>query len=326
MALPLYYDYLSGVRDAIEKDNSDEFIRHVKDVVEWIKFHNNSIQLIIELICEFEAVKCATALLGGEVDIGQGINISVPFKNDYLRHNRTVLHEAIESPELVELFLRHGAPTHTKYSFFDQEENNWKTMIPLTYALHCLRHRNDLFSGWSPQQSIFTMMIVLCLPKLRKPLKAIALLYRGTKEVEKEIYRYVKESKLFEIAVLLMAAGEEIASPTLFQGLCDDFGLPIGSMTLRQFVLKEIDWTKLLRTSYVDESDERAREYDDDLVKLNSMLLLLDVFEKVGDKIDSFHQTTEKVTDSQVALEMGCLLDSAGLTYEDFPLNGVERF
>ncbi|OMO85367.1 hypothetical protein CCACVL1_10235 [Corchorus capsularis] len=236
----------------------------------------------------------------------------------------TMLHEACHSPELVELFLRYGARTDIK-SKVTERNGIYEGMIPFTLSVRKLWD-HFWFTGWYPEQSIFTTIIVLCFPCLRSHLEAVRLLYRSTKEVEKEIYGFVKEAKLVDMAISLMAVRQEVSSPTLFKGLCDsDLG---GSISLRQSVLFEIASIRNLEMT----SSPSVESNEHKLVTLNTMLLLLDVFEKVGDEIESYClqcQETDgdqKVTNAQVAAKVGYLLNKAGLTYEDFPIKDVKRF
>ncbi|OMO92933.1 hypothetical protein COLO4_17209 [Corchorus olitorius] len=314
------YDAEESLEEAIKSDNRDEFVplMTMQFRGEFTYPHRiHTVAMFVRQICLYEAVNCAAAVLEGETEKQLDLNAFYPYKD------MTMLHEACHSPELVELFLCYGARTDIK-SKVTESNGIYGGMIPFTLSVRMLWD-HFWFTGWYPEQSIFTTIIVLCFPCLRSHLEAIRLLYRSTKEVEKEIYRFVKEAKLVDMAILLMAVREEIASPTLFQGLCDSDLR--GNISLRQSVLLEIASIRNLEAR----SSPSVGSNEHKLVTLNTMLLLLDVFEKVGDEIESYclqcqETDDEKVTNAQVAAKVGCLLNKAGLTYEDFPIKDVTRF
>ncbi|KAK8584019.1 hypothetical protein V6N12_068270 [Hibiscus sabdariffa] len=107
---------------------------------------------------------------------------------------------------------------------------------------------------------------------------------RATNEVEKEIYRYVKDGKIIQILALLMVAREEVTSPSLFKGLCDP--TLDGSMFLRQLVLSEIVSLMASQVTLVSTSEEVLDELNNKLETMMSMLRLIEVFERAGDKIE----------------------------------------
>ncbi|OMO85366.1 hypothetical protein CCACVL1_10234 [Corchorus capsularis] len=306
------YDKEKILEEVIKSDNRDEFVPMMTRQFRFESLNSYRVlrvALFVTDICEYGAVNCATALLQGETGKQLDLNAFYPFED------MTMLHEACHSPQLVELFLRYGARTDIKSKVTD-------------FALEYMGGDHFWFTGWYPEQSIFTTIIVLCFPCLRSHLQAIRLLYRSTKEVEKEIFGFVREAKLIDMAIVLMAVGEEISSPTLFQGLCDsDLH---GNISLRQSVLFEIAKTRNLQVRSSTPSVGSNNEHNK-LVTLSTMLLLLDVFEKVGDEIEAFclqyHEIDDKmVTNAQVAAKVGYLLNKAGLTYEDFPIKDVKRF
>ncbi|KAK8586977.1 hypothetical protein V6N13_085988 [Hibiscus sabdariffa] len=94
--------------------------------------------------------------------------------------------------------------------------------------------------------------------------------------------------KLIEIATLLTIAPENVLSPSLFKGLHDS--ALDGSMSLRHLVLSEIVSLMASQITLVSTSEEVHDELNNKLETMMSMLRLIEVFERVGDKIELFHR------------------------------------
>ncbi|KAK8570452.1 hypothetical protein V6N13_003132 [Hibiscus sabdariffa] len=237
---------------------------------------------IIDSILTVCAVKCATALSRGETGLKLDMDMFIPYK-------------------VVRRDIR------------------CKCCIPLDSAVECLSFSFER-SGWSATKSIYmTSVFMCCRNDLTVELEPIRLIFRITKEVEKEIYRYVKDGNLIGIAALLTVAREEVMSPSLFKGLCDP--ALNGSMSLRQLVLSEIVSLMASQVTLVSTStsEEVHDELNNKLETMMSMLLLIEVFERVGDKIELYRRYLSKCCGELLAAQMACLLITEGFVeYKDF--------
>ncbi|KAK8515870.1 hypothetical protein V6N13_096797 [Hibiscus sabdariffa] len=212
---------------------------------------------ILACIIHQSALMCGTALLQGHTGLRPDINAVDP--DDA---SAPPLHCSSDDPELIELFLR-------------------RHQIPgLSTSLLIRPH----FIGWSTRQSIYMTIVFMCLQDQTELLECVRLLFRATNEVEKEIYLYVKDGKIIQILALLMVAREEVTSPSLFKGLCDP--ALDGNMSLRQLVLSEIVSLMASRVTLVSTSEEALDELNNKLETMMSMLRLIEVFERAGDKIE----------------------------------------
>ncbi|KAL4334412.1 hypothetical protein GQ457_07G007440 [Hibiscus cannabinus] len=120
------------------------------------------------------------------------------------------------------------------------------------------------------------------------------------------------EGEVIGIAALLAVAREEVTSPSLFKGLWDP--ALNGSMSLRQLVLSEI---VSLMASQITSSEELNNK----LETMMSMLRMIEVFGRVGDKIELYRRYLTKCLEEFWAAQMACMLISEGLAeYEDFGL------
>ncbi|KAK8507449.1 hypothetical protein V6N12_072708 [Hibiscus sabdariffa] len=188
--------------------------------------------------------------------------------------------------------------------------------LPLNIAIKLISEQPP-FIGWFTRQSLY-MTLVFCLCET-EILDNVRLLFRTTNEVEKEIYRYMKDGKLIEIAALLTVAREEVTSPSLFKGLCDT--ALNGSMTLRQLVSSEIVSLMASQITSVSTGEEVHDELNKKLETMMSMLRLIEVFERVGDKIELYGRYLTKLSREELAAHMACLLIGEGFAeYKDFEL------
>ncbi|XP_039051172.1 uncharacterized protein LOC120192466 isoform X2 [Hibiscus syriacus] len=186
--------------------------------------------------------------------------------------------------------------------------------------------RKPPFIYWSTRQSLF-MTIVFCQCETQI-LECVRLLFRATNEAEKEIYRYVKDGKLIEIASVLTVAREEVTSPFFSTDLRD---LVLnGSMFLRQLVLSEIVSLMASKITLVSTSEEVHDELSNKLETMMSMLRMIEAFERVGDKIKLYHRYLTKLSKKELAAKIACLFISEGFAeYTDFalkrPISCVDR-
>ncbi|KAK8492205.1 hypothetical protein V6N11_031194 [Hibiscus sabdariffa] len=251
------------------------------------------------------AVNCATALLQGETGLKLDINAVDPDVGF------TLLHRFSDDPDITELLLGYGACPDIRC----------KGCLPLDSAIGEICDMCEI-----DRRLPIHLIIVLMggLHDLARHLECVRLLFRATKEVEKEIYRYVKDGKLIEVAALLIVAREEVTSPSLFKGLCyHDLN---GRMSLRQLVLSEIVSLMTSQITLVSTSEEVHDELNNKLETMMSMLRMIEVFERVGDKIELYRQYLTKCFKEFWAAQMACMLISEGLAeYKDFELKSDDE-
>ncbi|XP_027066491.2 uncharacterized protein [Coffea arabica] len=139
----------------------------------------------------------------------------------------------------------------------------------------------------------------------RSALEVVRLLAQKTKEVEFEFFKYVKEQKLVELAGLLLVAHEKV-----MPGLEEH-------MKIRNFVLKEAAFLNLQEiTSLYSSGDEKSlQEVKKKKVEMEAILLLLEVFDRIGDKLSAYLQIMRKrVREEYHAKEIGWILEKAGFS------------
>ncbi|KAK9287107.1 hypothetical protein L1049_015518 [Liquidambar formosana] len=143
---------LNEITGIIISDSKDELISFVNDPV---KSSYISRSEILGKICVFNSVKCATAFLESETGLDYPVD----------RAGRYPLHIAATNlySDLVDLFLRHGA--RTDIPLCDRGGKDFRGLLPLDIALKRSRSLENLKS-WTPGDSIFELITILCLPQL----------------------------------------------------------------------------------------------------------------------------------------------------------------
>ncbi|XP_028088307.1 uncharacterized protein LOC114288883 [Camellia sinensis] len=212
-------------QDIILDDDNEKFVSRINRY--WDR-HPVVLPQHLDWIFQFGAIKCATALLGGEtgqtMDFYCTLSLGLP-----------VMHSLAETCDgaLIELFIHHGAPLDHRCYGLGPNNASLEGKLPLNAALQSLAH-NIFYEGWNPSRPLFEMLVLLCSRFSKKDeTKGIRLLVLNTKEAELEICQYAKEGKVVELAALLVTAREKVA-PILYQ--IGDGSTSNGGMSIRQCI------------------------------------------------------------------------------------------
>ncbi|XVF18328.1 hypothetical protein REPUB_Repub11eG0012200 [Reevesia pubescens] len=291
----------------IAKDDKVEFVSHMN-------WKYNKPQLcqphVMYCVCVLNALKCATALFDGETHVK--VDLHASFSNKFTSF--TPLHSAATfgCSILVDFLLRHGALTGVRCFSNRSDHQECNNMLPLNVALWTISNIDKKMSyWWNLREPIFAMIIRLSRPKLRTYLETVSFLVESTKEVDEEIYRYVIEGKVVEIATLLIVARDKVMSPSIFK--CSD-----GSLNLREFLSNMIMFSSMQNNG---ENLELGSKCENQLAMWMHMLQLVEVFERIGDKILAYlKQEHRNIPKEQADKEVAWMLHDAGfsLWYEDY--------
>ncbi|KAH7858455.1 hypothetical protein Vadar_024060 [Vaccinium darrowii] len=261
-------------------------------------------------------------LIKGVLD-GYMINVNDPL---YARVHLLHLAARNSSPRLVELFLRHEARTDVKFSYRYRKEDNGK--IPLTLALEGVRRELLELNLYSPGQSIFQLIVCLCLPAMRWALSTAMLLAWSSKKVAKEAYHCAMKGKLIELAVLLIVARERVLVPVYRE----DGARLRGSMTLHQCVISQISslFHEFIKLTGVPELG-KFTQIRGKMMLMSSTAMLLEVFQRAGPAIEEYLQLQQPdVQREQVEKDVSIRLEEAGCKLKDgdcdFSIQDLFRF
>ncbi|GAV91032.1 hypothetical protein CFOL_v3_34432 [Cephalotus follicularis] len=288
---------------AIINDDKDEVIDMIEFYVqsgELKLFTDSVLAHLMGFVTEYLATNCATALVRGESSLRVDLNVPLPHGSYPLHHAASVF-----SLYLIDLYLQHGANIGVVYN----------GLLPLNVALEKLCYHNYLVD-WTPEDSIFKLITIICLPQMKVPLEATKLLAQHTKETAQEFLRYAKDGRPLQMAVLLMVARDIVLAPS-----CSQEGLTLnGFMSIRRCIKEEIfsliqDEVGLAGGS---QKSMPSRVFKDKIAGLFSVLTLLDVFEKAGDAIDAYLRLdpTNKLSKARVVKDVKSILLKAGFDLE----------
>uniref|UniRef100_A0A5B7AWL0 Uncharacterized protein n=1 Tax=Davidia involucrata TaxID=16924 RepID=A0A5B7AWL0_DAVIN len=206
------------------------------------------------------------------------MDLNVPLKD-----GSYPLHHAAQSLSsgLTELFIRHGANADVRCN---DVGTKFYGLLPLNVAVESICHRIE----WTPKQSTFRLHFTLCNSNLNESLHTICMLSVRTSEVNDVLYHYAKEGKLIHFASLLMVTSLYGVRPN------EDGRYFDGSMSLRRLVAFEIvsiDREYMLLGS---RSRKQAQLLKEKKRVLSSMMVLLEVFQRIGCRIKPFIMFCDK--------------------------------
>ncbi|XP_027071171.1 uncharacterized protein LOC113773082 [Coffea eugenioides] len=299
---------------AVSHDKKETFVTWINGIT----YKNDIPRWCVDRMFLFDSINCMDAVLNGEM------TGKIDFTVDAVPHNNhgelPALHKAATSQacRLTELFLGITDQANVRLDFKDV-----KGWLPLNFALENLRSPSSMpvwinskgdkhKSYWmanpipqGPTEMVFKLLYYLLWPFSRSALEVVRLLAQKTKEVEFEFFKYVKEQKLVELAGLLLVAHEKV-----MPGLEE-------RMKIRNFVLKEAAFLNLqeIRSLYGSGDEKSLQEVKKKKVEMEAILLLLEVFDRIGDKLSAYVQIVRKLVGEEYhAKEIGWILEKAGFS------------
>ncbi|KAH7841070.1 hypothetical protein Vadar_025147 [Vaccinium darrowii] len=274
-------------------DNDDELESLMKSPIVKNGFVRYSLPSFMDRLCCLSAMKCATALLEGKLGITADVN------------GHFMLHHAVSfrSPELVQLFLRHGARPDVRLVSSDTDNG----LLPLQIALKGVSQK---VTG----DSIYKMIVALCLPKMKSALATCKLLSGVSNNIQEEAYYDAMEGKLSELAALLIVARENVLLPITFHET-DSSGLS-GRMTIPECIRNQV-FSLLDMEAELNKNDEPGKlaQIQEKIVIMRSTALLLEIFERAGHIIEEYMQSQQPdVETEKVERDVALMLKEAGFT------------
>ncbi|XP_059633973.1 uncharacterized protein LOC132276531 [Cornus florida] len=299
------------IKKIIARDDRDEFFSFLNEsvvinsgdsvILKFGKFESSPYKLLA-WICHHRAILCATELVKAG-KMGLEVDLNIPINGGAFP-----LHVAAStlSPALIELFLHHGALADVRCNAGDSEHNG---LLPLHIALE----RVSSFTEWTPVNSIFKLIIILCLPKMKEALETSRLLALNTKKIKDVVRCYAKDGKLIELTVLLMVAREKVMDQITFQGI--HLFTSTGHMTLRECVKHELAILICYEYKLMGRNEEKmlfqiCKKFKAAMI---SIIQLLEIFETAGDAIETYLQSERtNAPKEQIVLEVSGLLKKLG--------------
>ncbi|XP_071930212.1 uncharacterized protein [Coffea arabica] len=117
-----------------------------------------------------------------------------------------------------------------------ETDSEYDELLPLHKAVD--RLRSDIItSHWKQNESIFKLIIVLCLPEMKERLEAVDLFAQKVDKINQLACFHAKEGKLIELAIVFIISREKAMDPIKLQINGDSSER---SMTFRQFINSEM--------------------------------------------------------------------------------------
>ncbi|RLM74680.1 uncharacterized protein C2845_PM15G08020 [Panicum miliaceum] len=172
-------------------------------------------QLIDEMVKQ-NALRCAKVVLDGKAPELLGYRANPNCMN---RYGYFPLHQAAEmfSVDMVKLLFSYGASANLRTAGAGVIED----LLPLHVAVEntCMHkyleenafpNQEDLEGSQANLNYICKLIHILCLPEMKIFLDTTRLLAENTANLADELWNYIKDGKLVQTAVLLLAAQEQI--------------------------------------------------------------------------------------------------------------------
>uniref|UniRef100_A0ACD5UH06 Uncharacterized protein n=1 Tax=Avena sativa TaxID=4498 RepID=A0ACD5UH06_AVESA len=252
----------------------------------------------------YDALRCAKVILEGKVPRLNGLHANPNCINPY---GYFPLHEAAErfSIDMIKLLFRHGASANVRTVGDDIIEN----LLPLHVAVEntCLHKylEDNLFPYQNHPDYIYKIIHLLCMPEMKIFLDTIKLLAERTDNLVDEIWNYVKDGKIIQFAVLLVAAQAQI------HGGCSS--ISNGNNKRDGFDIIMCCIVRRLVTLRLENKNKNARKLlEEEKIFLDFMGLLVDIVSQAGEALSAYIQAHSEVPHNEVLKQVSSILKEYG--------------
>lgn len=172
------------------------------------------------------ALRCAKVALEGKAPELNGHRANPNYVNS---SGYFPLHQAAEmfSADMIKLLFHYGASANLRTTGPEVTEG----LLPLHVAVeNACRHKfleDNLLPDKENTDYVYRLIQLLCLPEMKIFLDTVRLIAERTDDLLTEIWKYIKDGKLAETAVLLLAAQKKIRTGSSFKtnGKTDGFSI-----------------------------------------------------------------------------------------------------
>ncbi|XP_034594687.1 uncharacterized protein [Setaria viridis] len=250
------------------------------------------------------ALRCAKVALEGKAPELSGHRANPNYMNPY---GYFPLHEAAEkfSVDMINLLFNYGASANVRTAGDKIIEN----LLPLHVAVEntCLhKYLEDSllpFQDYPDRRDyVYKLIQLLCLPEMKIFLDTTRLLAKKTDNLLDELWNYVKDGKLVQTAVLLLAGQEQIrqvGSSKKRKG----FSEPDGFDTIM---------TCLMKCSVALKEKRRDQNELEASLTLECIALLVNIISKAGEDLDAYIQTHSEEPYVEVLERVSSILKDRG--------------
>ncbi|XBI62996.1 hypothetical protein VPH35_043500 [Triticum aestivum] len=226
------------------------------------------------------ALRCAKVALEGKAPELYGHPANPNYMNS---HGYFPLHKAAEmfSADMIKLLFRYGASANLRTAGPEVIEG----LLPLHVAVeNACQHKfleENLLPDKGNTDHVYRFIQLLCLPEMKIFLDTVRLIAERTDGLLAELWKYIKDGKLSETAVLLLAAQKKIRTVSYENGNIKTDGFSIISNLCTENVVA-ID-------SEIAQNRARKKQQLKADKKLRRMaLLLVIVICEAGEALDAY--------------------------------------
>ncbi|KAL6622554.1 hypothetical protein ACP70R_032433 [Stipagrostis hirtigluma subsp. patula] len=258
-------------------------------------------------IIKENALRCAEVALEGKAPELSGNRANPNCMNPY---GYFPLHGAAErfSVDMIKLLFKYGASANVRTAGKEIIEN----LLPLHVAVEntCLHKylEDNLFPNQDPRDYIYRLIQLLCLPEMKIFLDTTRLLATRTDNLLDEVWNYVKDGKLIQTAVLLLACQEQIRGDSLAtkrKSMCK----PDGFDTIMSLMMKHS-----VALKWEIGENGRAQNQSEAISVLECTALLVDVISQAGTALDAYIQTHSEVSHVEILERVSSILTDYGFS------------
>uniref|UniRef100_A0A0A9DP80 Uncharacterized protein n=1 Tax=Arundo donax TaxID=35708 RepID=A0A0A9DP80_ARUDO len=264
-------------------------------------------QTVLHMILE-DSLRCAKVVLEGQAP---ELNGHRAYPNCATQYGFFPLHQAAEifSVDMIKLLLQHGASANVRTCGSLVIDG----LLPLHVAVENTCMHKYLDDNLFPDElcpnyckadtkDVYKLIHLLCLPEMKIFLDTTKLLAGHTNDLIGEICNYIRNGKLVETAVLLLAAQEHIRG----NGSSKKNGnsKPNGFSYIVKYIAENTSAVKL-ETGHNEKEHEQLKEK-----YISTMLWLVEAISVAGESLGTYIQKHSKVPHEKILEYVSSILKS----------------
>ncbi|CAL5082186.1 unnamed protein product [Urochloa decumbens] len=204
-----FYDMCHKLVPVLKKDSVRCFLSLFAKYPRAMSWNLSITSETLSCIVGHDALRCSKAVLEGKMHKLHSLHANPNCMNP---HGYFPIHEAAErfSVDMIKLLFRHGASANVRTVGNAVIED----LLPLHVAVENTCMHKYLEDNLSPTQYhrdyIYKLIHLLCLPEMKIFLDTIRLLAEKTDNLLDDLWNCIKERKLIQTSLLLLAAQKQI--------------------------------------------------------------------------------------------------------------------
>lgn len=291
-----FFDISPRLDSVLRKDSVRCFFRLFAECTAAMAFKCNITSETLSCIVRHNALRCAKTVLEGKAPQLSCMHANPNCINPY---GIFPLHEAAErfSVDMIKLLFCHGASAN----LHTVNDAGIPGLLPLHVAVGNTCLHKYLEDNLSPVQYhedyIYKLIHLLCLPEMKVFLDTVRLLAEKTDNLADELWNYMKNDKLVESAVLLLAARKHIRE-----------GKPDGFDIIAQRIYEDYD------SLVCDKGDtaEGQKLLEERRALLKCKCLIVTIISQAGEVLDNYIQAHSEVPNVEVLARVSYILKEFG--------------